>query len=198
MSQVFKAAQPALLYLVPFTLFPLFGMAWLKVDFKIFLLYYQRNFHFRAISGQCGQTRSCMFLQPSTRPSEIWADQTCSSDIKIPSTRQSEIRFDQACSTVIKIEAIWDRYQAIWRERPGDIKSCEPTPESPTNYPGFKSDLILDFEYLGSIFDASTWENPSWNSVWMPLGSLNKIVSDVSRDVSKILQYLIKVSTILR
>ena len=127
MSQVFKAAQPALLYLVPFTLFPLFGMAWLKVDFKIFVLYYHRNFHFRAISGQCGQTRSCMFLQPSTRPSEIWADQTCSArryqdtkyqaiwsdqvcstDIKIPSTRQSEIWFDQACSTVIKIEAIWD------------------------------------------------------------------------------------------
>ena len=218
MSQVFKAAQPALLYLVPFTLFPLFGMAWLKVDFKIFLLYCQRNFPFRAISGQCGQTRSCMFLQPSTRPSEIWADQTCSSDIKIPSTkypafwsdqvcssdiktpstRQSEIRFDQACSTVIKIEAIWDRYQAIWRERPGDIKSCEPAPESPNDYPGFKSDLILDFEYLGSIFDASTWEKPSWNSVWMPLGSLNKIFSDVSRDVSKILEYLIKVSIILR
>jgi hypothetical protein len=28
---VFKAAQPALLYLVPFTLFPLLTMAWLKV-----------------------------------------------------------------------------------------------------------------------------------------------------------------------
>ena len=70
MSQVFKAAQPALLYLVPFTLFPLFGMAWLKVDFKIFVLYCHRNFHFRAISGQCGQTRLYMFLQPSTRPSE--------------------------------------------------------------------------------------------------------------------------------
>merc|ERR1719166_620981 len=33
-SEVFKAAQPALLYLVPFTLFPLFGMAWLKGDLK--------------------------------------------------------------------------------------------------------------------------------------------------------------------
>jgi hypothetical protein len=31
MLQVFKAAQPALLYLVPFTLFPLLTMAWLKV-----------------------------------------------------------------------------------------------------------------------------------------------------------------------
>jgi len=33
-SEVFKAAQPALLYLVPFTLFPLFGMAYLKGDLK--------------------------------------------------------------------------------------------------------------------------------------------------------------------
>merc|ERR1719356_648456 len=33
-SEVFKAAQPALLYLVPFTLFPLFGMAWLKGDLR--------------------------------------------------------------------------------------------------------------------------------------------------------------------
>ena len=32
--QIFKAAQPALLYLVPFTLFPLFGMAWLKGDLR--------------------------------------------------------------------------------------------------------------------------------------------------------------------
>ena len=32
--QVFKAAQPALLYLVPFTLIPLFGMAYLKGDLK--------------------------------------------------------------------------------------------------------------------------------------------------------------------
>lgn len=31
-SEVFSAAQPALLYLVPFTLFPLFFMAWLKGD----------------------------------------------------------------------------------------------------------------------------------------------------------------------
>ena len=31
--QVFKAAQPALLYLVPFTLLPLFAMAYLKVNF---------------------------------------------------------------------------------------------------------------------------------------------------------------------
>ena len=30
--QVFKAAQPALLYLVPFTLLPLFLMAYLKGD----------------------------------------------------------------------------------------------------------------------------------------------------------------------
>jgi len=33
-SEVFKAAQPALLYLVPFTLFPLLTMAWLKGDLK--------------------------------------------------------------------------------------------------------------------------------------------------------------------
>ena len=32
--QVFKAAQPALLYLVPFTLLPLFAMAYLKVRFN--------------------------------------------------------------------------------------------------------------------------------------------------------------------
>lgn len=32
-SEVFKAAQPALLYLVPFTLLPLLTMAYLKVDF---------------------------------------------------------------------------------------------------------------------------------------------------------------------
>ena len=32
--QVFKAAQPALLYLVPFTLLPLFAMAYLKGDLK--------------------------------------------------------------------------------------------------------------------------------------------------------------------
>ena len=30
---MFKAAQPALLYLVPFTLLPLFAMAYLKVKF---------------------------------------------------------------------------------------------------------------------------------------------------------------------
>jgi len=33
-SEVFKAAQPALLYLVPFTLLPLFAMAYLKGDLK--------------------------------------------------------------------------------------------------------------------------------------------------------------------
>ena len=33
-NQVFKAAQPALLYLVPFTLLPLFVMAYLKGDLK--------------------------------------------------------------------------------------------------------------------------------------------------------------------
>ena len=33
-SEVFKAAQPALLYLVPFTLFPLFFMAYLKGDLE--------------------------------------------------------------------------------------------------------------------------------------------------------------------
>ncbi len=33
-SEVFKAAQPALLYLVPFTLLPLLVMAYLKVIFK--------------------------------------------------------------------------------------------------------------------------------------------------------------------
>jgi signal peptide peptidase-like protein 3 len=44
--QVFKAAQPALLYLVPFTLFPLFGMAWLKVHFliKTIFLDFQLNY----------------------------------------------------------------------------------------------------------------------------------------------------------
>ena len=36
-SEVFKAAQPALLYLVPFTLLPLFAMAWLKVTDLDFL-----------------------------------------------------------------------------------------------------------------------------------------------------------------
>ncbi|XP_023337575.1 signal peptide peptidase-like 3 [Eurytemora carolleeae] len=33
-SEVFKAAQPALLYLVPFTLLPLLTMAWLKGDLR--------------------------------------------------------------------------------------------------------------------------------------------------------------------
>ena len=33
-SEVFKAAQPALLYLVPFTLLPLLTMAYLKVRRK--------------------------------------------------------------------------------------------------------------------------------------------------------------------
>jgi len=33
-SEVFKAAQPALLYLVPFTLLPLFAMAWMKGDLR--------------------------------------------------------------------------------------------------------------------------------------------------------------------
>jgi len=33
-SEVFKAAQPALLYLVPFTLLPLFIMAWMKGDLR--------------------------------------------------------------------------------------------------------------------------------------------------------------------
>lgn len=33
-SEIFKAAQPALLYLVPFTLLPLFAMAYLKGDLK--------------------------------------------------------------------------------------------------------------------------------------------------------------------
>ena len=36
--QVFKAAQPALLYLVPFTLLPLFAMAYLKVNLNLHLL----------------------------------------------------------------------------------------------------------------------------------------------------------------
>lgn len=35
-SEVFKAAQPALLYLVPFTLLPLLTMAYLKVSDSIF------------------------------------------------------------------------------------------------------------------------------------------------------------------
>jgi hypothetical protein len=34
-SEVFKAAQPALLYLVPFTLLPLLTMAYLKVSFIV-------------------------------------------------------------------------------------------------------------------------------------------------------------------
>merc|ERR1719444_18428 len=33
-SEVFKAAQPALLYLVPFTLLPLFAMAYLKGELR--------------------------------------------------------------------------------------------------------------------------------------------------------------------
>jgi signal peptide peptidase-like protein 3 len=36
-SEVFKAAQPALLYLVPFTLLPLLTMAYLKVCLFIFM-----------------------------------------------------------------------------------------------------------------------------------------------------------------
>ena len=37
-SEVYKAAQPALLYLVPFTLLPILVMAYLKVRFYILLL----------------------------------------------------------------------------------------------------------------------------------------------------------------
>lgn len=37
-SEVFKAAQPALLYLVPFTLLPLLTMAYLKVSFQPYKL----------------------------------------------------------------------------------------------------------------------------------------------------------------
>ena len=36
-SEVFRAAQPALLYLVPFTLLPLLTMAYLKVKYILFL-----------------------------------------------------------------------------------------------------------------------------------------------------------------
>lgn len=36
-SEVFKAAQPALLYLVPFTLLPLLLMAYLKVVLELVL-----------------------------------------------------------------------------------------------------------------------------------------------------------------
>lgn len=36
-SEVFKAAQPALLYLVPFTLLPLFTMAYIKVNYAMFV-----------------------------------------------------------------------------------------------------------------------------------------------------------------
>jgi Signal peptide peptidase len=34
-SEIFKAAQPALLYLVPFTLLPLLTMAYLKVSTEL-------------------------------------------------------------------------------------------------------------------------------------------------------------------
>ncbi|VVC37034.1 Hypothetical protein CINCED_3A025308 [Cinara cedri] len=46
-SEVFKAAQPALLYLVPFTLLPLLTMAYLKV-INIFQFYYliRHHYHF--------------------------------------------------------------------------------------------------------------------------------------------------------
>lgn len=37
-SEVFKAAQPALLYLVPFTLLPLLTMAYLKVSTNLFVV----------------------------------------------------------------------------------------------------------------------------------------------------------------
>lgn len=40
-SEVFKAAQPALLYLVPFTLLPLLTMAYLKV--KLSFYFFQLN-----------------------------------------------------------------------------------------------------------------------------------------------------------
>ena len=85
MLQVFKAAQPALLYLVPFTLIPLFGMAWMKVRFLIDHHKYYcppslsphskktqiKLFHIlRATSGRCGPTHLCMCPPPSTRPSE--------------------------------------------------------------------------------------------------------------------------------
>jgi len=48
-SEVFKAAQPALLYLVPFTLLPLLTMAYLKVSIKFLYQYiksiFQRNIY---------------------------------------------------------------------------------------------------------------------------------------------------------
>ena len=47
--QVFKAAQPALLYLVPFTLLPLLTMAWLKV--VKFLLKKRKNIELQMITN---------------------------------------------------------------------------------------------------------------------------------------------------
>lgn len=49
-SEVFKAAQPALLYLVPFTLLPLLTMAYLKVS-EIVALFYSCVYRLAAILG---------------------------------------------------------------------------------------------------------------------------------------------------
>lgn len=40
-SEIFKAAQPALLYLVPFTLLPLLTMAYLKVSHSRTIIFIQ-------------------------------------------------------------------------------------------------------------------------------------------------------------
>lgn len=59
-SEVFKAAQPALLYLVPFTLLPLLTMAYLKV--RNLQICPEENlkalFFRRAILDECGRSRS--------------------------------------------------------------------------------------------------------------------------------------------
>ena len=55
---MFKAAQPALLYLVPFTLIPLFGMAWMKVRFLIDHHIHIQRKHNQVISHSQGDLRS--------------------------------------------------------------------------------------------------------------------------------------------
>lgn len=69
-SEIFKAAQPALLYLVPFTLLPLLTMAYLKVidskPFRVIFETLRHNFllilkffpvYFRVICEECGANR---------------------------------------------------------------------------------------------------------------------------------------------
>ncbi len=60
-SEIFKCAQPALLFLVPFTLIPLLSIAYLKVNWMIknlSLSLSESKISFRVIFIQCGQIHS--------------------------------------------------------------------------------------------------------------------------------------------